>query len=273
MAKRLVDGEALWGSNKLRNVPAQYRAEYANLIPLAEADGTFEADTRKVWARVYAYNREEVTIDMVESILDAFEEAGMISRATDEAGKLWGRILGIELRLPPESHRDRYKQGNSNVFTDIDEKVRPDGENPSRLGIGLDKDRLGLVGDVATSGQDSFKAAKKIFRRYVGVSFGSLGNRTGQWNDLARKYGSEVLVEAVEMYSRELGKAGRGLNYPLAHFLKNCEEYIEHIVEKKQSAEVKAVEYRIKDVPDPFEIAPDPDALSPEDILANREKI
>jgi hypothetical protein len=130
---------------------------------------------------------------------------------------------------------------------------------------------MGLGKGDATSGQEAFKSAKKIFRRYVGVSFGSLGNRTSQWNDLARKYGAETLVAAVEMYSRELGKAGRGLNYPLAHFLKNSEEFIEHIVEKKQISETPV--YQIKDVPDPFEIVPDPDALSPEEILANKDRI
>lgn len=40
MPKRIVDGEGLWRSDKLSEVtPAWIKAEYANLVPLALANG------------------------------------------------------------------------------------------------------------------------------------------------------------------------------------------------------------------------------------------
>lgn len=51
MNKRILDGAGLWKSDKLARVqPEWMRAEYANWIPLALANGVFEADTRRIWA-------------------------------------------------------------------------------------------------------------------------------------------------------------------------------------------------------------------------------
>src|ERR1700688_1242438 len=162
MPTRLIDGDALWTSIKMRKVPLKFRAEYANLIPLAEADGTFMADTRSVWSRVYSCNREDITVEMVEEILNAFENAGMLTRKTDESGRVWGHLNGIENRLPPENIRGRYKSGNSNLFNDIEEISRQsrldhDKIMTGREGIGLDKERIGLEGgSAADGGHDSF---------------------------------------------------------------------------------------------------------------------
>jgi hypothetical protein len=159
MPKRLIDGEALWRSNKLNQVqPLSFRAEYSNLIPLAEADGTFEADVRRVWANVYSYNRPDVTVDMVAEILDEFERVGMLVRKGDEKGKVWGIFVGMESRLPAKSQRDKYKQGNAKIFKDIVKSYesinvmhpnsRPNLDKVQtglvRFGIGLGLDRKGL---------------------------------------------------------------------------------------------------------------------------------
>lgn len=148
MPKRLVDGEALWRSNKLSQVqPLSFRPEYANIIPLAEADGTFEADVRRVWADVYSYNRPDVTLETVEKMLNEFERVGMLVRKSDEKGKIWGIFIGIESRLPAKSQRDKYRHGNPKIFKDIVKSS--DGYNllqnnssstldRSYLGLGLD---------------------------------------------------------------------------------------------------------------------------------------
>jgi hypothetical protein len=155
MPKRLVDGEALWRSNKLNQVqPLNFRAEYANLIPLAEADGTFEADPRRVWADVYSFNRPDVRVGQVEDILKAFEKAGMLVRKTDENGKIWGKFMGIETRLPAKSLRGRYKQGKADLFNGIDgtqDKVKSASRGGQEVVLtGLDRfglDRFGLEGN------------------------------------------------------------------------------------------------------------------------------
>ena len=43
MPKRVVDGEAVWTSRKLKMIePEWVRGEYTNLLPLALANGVFE---------------------------------------------------------------------------------------------------------------------------------------------------------------------------------------------------------------------------------------
>ncbi len=54
MPKRIVDGEALWTSSKVRRLPLEYRFHYANWIPLAAANGVFEIDLDSIRSRVYA---------------------------------------------------------------------------------------------------------------------------------------------------------------------------------------------------------------------------
>ncbi len=55
MHKRVIDGEGLWRfETLLRFQPEKCRAEYANQIPLALANGMLECDERRVWSLVYA---------------------------------------------------------------------------------------------------------------------------------------------------------------------------------------------------------------------------
>ncbi len=111
MPKRIVDGEGLWRSDKLAQVePVSFRAEYACLLPLALANGVFEANARRIWTMVYSYNRSDVSVEQVKNILDEFERVKLLFR-WNEAGKVWGYFVGIEKpgRLPPPS---RLKHGH-----------------------------------------------------------------------------------------------------------------------------------------------------------------
>jgi hypothetical protein len=105
--KRVLDGDGLWRSDKLAQVePVSFRAEYANLVPLALANGSFEAGPRRIWASVYSYNRPDVTLEMVEAILSEFERVKLLFRWTDQrSGKKWGYWVGIDKlgRLPSPS--------------------------------------------------------------------------------------------------------------------------------------------------------------------------
>lgn len=108
MGARLID-DAIYTSNKLKRVPSHFRAEYANLIPLAEANGSFECEAELIWSKVYSFNRTEVTPDIVEEILTEFEKADMLKRYA-VGGKIYGYWIGIEKpgRLPAPSVRDKY---------------------------------------------------------------------------------------------------------------------------------------------------------------------
>jgi hypothetical protein len=105
MPKRVIDGEGLWRSDKLAQVePPSFRAEYACLLPLALANGVFEANARRIWATVYSYNRPDVDVETVEKILAEFGRVKLLFTWTD-AGKIWGYFVGIEKpgRLPAPS--------------------------------------------------------------------------------------------------------------------------------------------------------------------------
>lgn len=108
MPKRVVDGEGVWRSKKLKQVePPSFRAEFANLVPLAFANGSFEADPDMIWSAVYSFNRPDITADTVSKILDEFQRVGMLFRWKDGEGRFWGYWTGIEKpgRLPGKSRR------------------------------------------------------------------------------------------------------------------------------------------------------------------------
>ena len=111
MPKRVIHGEGIWRSDKLARVePLWVRAEYANLIPLALANGVFECNPRRVWSEVYSYNRTDITVQDVKTvILPALVGVGLLFCWKDEDGKDWGYWPGIEKpgRLPGKSRRGR----------------------------------------------------------------------------------------------------------------------------------------------------------------------
>ena len=110
MPKRFVDGEALWLSDKVKNLPAEYRMHYANWIPMAEANGVFEANVDRIRTRVYSFLRPDITGEKVADVLRCLIDAKLV-RTWDENGKTWGYFIGIEKsgRLPELRHLDRYK--------------------------------------------------------------------------------------------------------------------------------------------------------------------
>ena len=115
MPKRIIDGEGLWRSDKLGRVePPSFRSEYANLLPLAMANGSFEANPHRIWCAVYSYNRPDITLAHVEQILAEFERVKLLFRWIDEVtGKEWGYWVGIEKpgRLPtPSRQKDRHER-------------------------------------------------------------------------------------------------------------------------------------------------------------------
>jgi hypothetical protein len=109
--KRILDGAGVWKSDKIaRILPEWIRAEYANWIPLALANGSFEADTRRIWATVYSYNRPDISFDDAEEIKREFCRAGLLFLWSDDvSGKVWGYFTGIEKpgRLPAKSRLDK----------------------------------------------------------------------------------------------------------------------------------------------------------------------
>ena len=148
MPKRILDGDALWRSKKIRQVqPVKFRAEYANLLPLALSTGSFECDADTIWTDVYAFNRPDVTPKDVAAILDEYEKVKLLFRWTVD-GKTWGYWVGIdkEGRLPTGTAYSHAKKGPFppagayKAFAGVDRVERSmSGQDPvaDRQGIGL----------------------------------------------------------------------------------------------------------------------------------------
>src|SRR5713101_5273514 len=113
MPKRILDGEAMWGSAKIAELPAWAKAEYAWILPCALANGVFECDPRTIWSKCYAFNRPEITVDQVTHILNCLERAGLLFRWIHTDSKNWGYWTGINKvgRLPAPTQRERMTCG------------------------------------------------------------------------------------------------------------------------------------------------------------------
>ncbi len=114
MPKRVIDGEALWQSSKLRKVPAHYRVHLAWLLPLALANGSFECSPELIWSQCYSFMCPDFTRDDVSKMLDALEEAKVLFRWPVN-GKIWGVFTGYDKpgRLPQGTAYVNAKKGEA----------------------------------------------------------------------------------------------------------------------------------------------------------------
>lgn len=164
-AQRLVS-DRIWHSSKIRNVrPVEWVPEYTWLIPLAHVDGTFEMDAHDIWSRAYASTRQDWTPEKVEQLLAEFERVGLLLRAKDTDGKVWGFWVGADAFRPPPSARKHYKVGKRHLFPTCSEHVLNNpmtcsdiGESGVGVGVGggLDSEKdLALASDLATKSSET----------------------------------------------------------------------------------------------------------------------
>lgn len=242
MPKRVIDGEGLWRSKKLKKVPAQYRAEYANLLPIAAANGSFECDPDSIWADVYAFNRPEVTPEMVVQILDELEKAELLRRWT-EVGKVWGYWEGIcKAGRLPTSHLDRYKNlPPVPPRAEIQSGTVPDNPGESEklpLGIGIGTG-LGFVSGLGEGDEnqpppslqneehghgDEMKAKKEIphiCKHKLGIGAETYANVWEQVAYLEREHGSSAVIRAFEDWCE--GKRLDVTSKPVSKFLEQAD--------------------------------------------------
>jgi len=111
MPKRVLDFDAMWGSDKLAACAAWAQAEYAWLYGLADASGCFElTNLRVIWGRVAAIRRD-LTIERLEQVFDEFHDKGLLFK-WEVSGKRYGHWTGSDVpgRLPPPSWRMRLER-------------------------------------------------------------------------------------------------------------------------------------------------------------------
>ncbi len=175
-----------------------------------------------------------------------------------DAFQTWGGIMREASKYPanPSTPKTVAENGRSQLVAVVAENGQNTATTPVVKKLVLLKTEENLNSSVnEIDSRSAFSEAKKIYRRYVGTSFGSLGNRGYQWDSLIKEHGSNLVLSAMEIYARELGKGGRSLNYPLAHFLKNATEFIEAASNQaqEQQEEKSAPVWKVNDAEvDPF---------------------
>ncbi len=111
MPKRVIDFDAMWGSDKLASCAEWAQAEYAWLYGLADASGCFElTNLRVIWGRVAAIRRN-LTIERLEQVFGEFQDKGLLF-VWEHEGKRYGHWTGSDVpgRLPPPSWRMRLER-------------------------------------------------------------------------------------------------------------------------------------------------------------------
>jgi hypothetical protein len=111
MPKRVIDFDAMWGSDKLAACAAWAQAEYAWLYGLADASGCFEmTNLRVIWGRVAAI-RANLTIERLEQVFAEFQDKGLLF-VWEHEGKRYAHWTGSDVpgRLPPPSWRMRLEK-------------------------------------------------------------------------------------------------------------------------------------------------------------------
>lgn len=106
MPKRVLDGDAMWGSTKLSECPEWAIPFYAWLYPLADANGSFElTNPRVLWCKVAAI-LPSLTLETLTELIHIFEDRGLLFTWT-EHGKRYGHWTGSEKpgRLPQPARR------------------------------------------------------------------------------------------------------------------------------------------------------------------------
>ena len=111
MPKRVIDFDAMWGSDKLAACAEWAQAEYAWFYGLADASGSFElTNLRVIWGRVAAIRRN-LTIERLEQVFVEFQDKGLLF-VWEHEGKRYGHWTGSDVpgRLPAPSWRMRLER-------------------------------------------------------------------------------------------------------------------------------------------------------------------
>src|ERR1700733_10057970 len=111
MPKRVIDFDAMWGSDKLAACAEWAQAEYAWFYGLADASGCFElTNLRVIWGRVAAIRRN-FSIERLEFVFAEFQDKGLLF-AWEQDGKRYGHWAGSDVpgRLPSPSWRMRLER-------------------------------------------------------------------------------------------------------------------------------------------------------------------
>lgn len=221
MPKRMLDGDRLWRSDKLRQAqPESFRAEYANIYPLALANGSFECAPERVWYEVYAYNRPSISTENVRAILEEFERVKLLFRWHDASNKQWGYWVGCEKTLPTPAQitQSRYKAGEpvpTKGLSDFLQVATCKTVAANELHVlGLDRNGLEGAGEEDMSIKNSLT---DLSRAILGVRIGPQDSNWTEIKALVRVYGEDAVTAKFEEWAKSQTQAP---SYPLSGFVR-----------------------------------------------------
>lgn len=121
MAKRVLDGDAIWSSDRIAALPEGMRIEYPWLYPLADCNGSFEITNLKVVHGKVSPNRPDLTEKRLADVFVKMYDEGLLfiwqseqkpvawNRKWNKKRKIFAHWTQSEKsgRLPPVSHRSK----------------------------------------------------------------------------------------------------------------------------------------------------------------------
>jgi hypothetical protein len=211
--KRVLDFDAMWGSDKLAACAAWAQAEYAWLYGLADASGCFElTNLRVIWGRVAAI-RGNFTIERLEQVFAEFQDRGLLF-VWEHEGKRYAHWTGSDVpgRLPPPSWRMRLER-----FAPPVPKQRL-GEYMARFARG----RAALAGvgfrgeaqEESSNRKENLKFEISDLRRERGQGGGVASSQWSEQRALGAECGGDCGIEISDLKDeRGQGRPGAGSQY------------------------------------------------------------
>lgn len=111
MPKRIIDGEALWTSQRVKRLKPENRLHYPYWIAMTWFNGVMEADMEAVRSKCYSYMFPEVTVDRIADIFADFVDTGLVG-TWEQDGRTYAYFRGSDAtgRTLPPSEKKNYKQ-------------------------------------------------------------------------------------------------------------------------------------------------------------------
>ena len=232
MPKRVIDGEALWTSKKLKNLGATdclATLLYCWLLPLADHQGVFEYDLDLIWKDALFY-LDIMTPTELADYLSLYVKGGLLL-VFESNSKKWGYWVGMEKsgRLPGAEHSKRYKKTEYDL-SDMSRTTAGYVPDISARGIGIGiGSGIGVgIGSGAENPapapsdekeevvtKSTVQAIEDTCRKVFGYDPKS-GEVRASLKSLVGTYGDSAIVDAFQDWAESC--QGSPMNYPLTTF-------------------------------------------------------
>lgn len=260
MPARVIDGDAVSRSKKLRRVAERWRVHYPYWLTLAEVHGVFEAVPEIIHGKLYPTGfMPGLTVKDVATILREFISADLV-RTWQARGSRWGIFVGQGKpgRLVSVSEMARYRADRlppappirflqafySKELADFISVRFIDTQRGSSVGEGVGLGEGSGTGIGAASGGHEDKKSmiqKRQTQRRLGHILattwqevkGSAGAvcpypRGGfqvSFESLAENHDDEVIIDAFKLWAKDVGDPDR-ISFPIEEFMKEAASYM-----------------------------------------------